>query len=119
MKPISGLVDNKDGGKDAYVYQDECEWRYVPSDNFPGSLHLILKQKETTITAQKMYSDALRNHEECWLKFEWKDVRYIIVPNEAAVKNTIATIRTLEISEPDKDVMISKIEISKHFSDNM
>ena len=119
MKPISGLVDNKDGGKDAYVYQDECEWRYVPSDNFPGSLHLILKQKETTITAQKMYSDVLRNHEECWLKFEWKDVRYIIVPDEAAVKNTIATIRTLEINEPDKDGLISKIEISRHFSDNM
>ena len=46
-------------------------------------------------------------------------MRYIIVPDEAAVKNTIATIRTLEMSEPDKDVMISKIEISKHFSDNM
>ena len=53
------------------------------------------------------------------MKFEWKDVRYIIVPDEAAVKNTIATIRTLEINEPDKDGLISKIEISRHFSDNM
>lgn len=119
MKPISGLVDNNDGGKDAYVYQDECEWRYIPSDNFPSTLHLILKQKETTEKAKEEYSKVLKNHTECWLKFEWKDVRYIIVPDEAAVKNTIATVRTLRMDESEKDMLISKIEISRHFSDNM
>lgn len=119
MKPISGFVDNEDGGKDAYVYQDECEWRYIPSDNFPRELHLILKQTETTDKAKMKYSDVLKNHPECWLKFEWNDVRYIIVPDEAAVKHTIATIRTLEVDETEKDFLISKIEISRRFSDNM
>lgn len=119
MKPISGLVDNKEGGKDSYVYQDECEWRYIPADHFPNELHLILKQRETTEKAKKKYSDVLKKHKECWLKFEWEDVRYIIVPDEAAVKNTISTIRALELDEIEKDLLISKIEISKRFSDNM
>lgn len=119
MKPISGLIDNEDGVEDSYVFQDECEWRYIPADNFPSNLHLILKQQETTETARNKYSDVLKNHRECWLKFNWEDVRYIIVPDEAAVKNTIATIQSLEMDELGKNLLISKIEISKRFSDNM
>ena len=41
MKPIWGFEELEDGNKQTYVYQDECEWRYIPSDNFPQSLHLI------------------------------------------------------------------------------
>ena len=119
MKPISGLLDNDEGGKDVYTYQDECEWRFIPSDNFPSGLHLILKQSETTEKAKQKYSDVLKKHPECWLKFEWNEVRYIIVPDDAAVKNTIATIRKLNVDAIEKDLLISKIEISRRFSDNM
>lgn len=119
MKPIWGLETNDKGIRKEYVYQDECEWRYIPSDNFPENLHLILKQGETTEKGKDEYTKALENHNECWLKFEWSEVRYIIVPDEAAVKNTIATIRTLEITESEKDLLISKIEISRRFAENM
>ena len=119
MKPIRGIVNNDEGGKEVYVYQDECEWRFIPSDNFPTGLHLILRQSETTERAKEKYSDVLKKHSECWLKFEWTEVRYIIVPDEAAVKNTISTIRELNVEDMEKDLLISKIEISKRFSDNM
>ena len=119
MKPISRLINNSDGEVELYNYQDECEWRFIPSDNFPKELHLILRQGETSKKARDKYSEVLKNHPECWLKFGWNDVRYLIVPDEQAVKNTIIMIRSLEIDETVKDVLISKIEISKRFSENM
>lgn len=119
MKPISHLKDSSNGEMENYVYQDECEWRFIPSDNFPKELHLILKQGETSEKAREKYSEVLKNHPECWLKFDWSDVLYLMVPDEQAVKNTIAMIRSLEVDETVKDILISKIEISKRFSENM
>ena len=62
------------------------------------------------------YSMGLRNHSESWFHFEWDDVRYIIVPDDSAVKQVIQTIRELKLSSFVRDMMISKIEISKRFS---
>ena len=119
MKPIWRSEETADGHCTSYVYQDECEWRYIPSDNFPKDLHLILKQRETTETAKKKYSNVLLKHDECWLKFEWTDLKYIIVPDEKASRSTISTIKMLDIKDDEKDMLVSKIEISRHFCDNM
>lgn len=114
MKPIWGYENGRE-----YVYQDECEWRYIPSTNFPKSLQLILPQSETSETGKNKYSEAIGQHPECWLQFEWSEVKYIIVPDEAAVKNTIQTIESLELDENERHMLISKIEISRRFSDDM
>lgn len=120
MKPIWGMEINKDGNLEEYVYQDECEWRYIPSDNFPVELRpIILPQIETTDNAKEVFSKALAKHEECWLKFNWDDVRYLIVPDEKSLKETITTITSLNLTEEEKYLLISKIEISSRFSDNM
>lgn len=120
MKPIWGLEPDINGDKREYVYQDECEWRYIPSDNFPSELHLILRQSETTEKAKNTYSDVLKRHSECWLKFDWSEVRYIIVPDEVSVRRTISVIKSLgDIEDSEKDMLISKIEISRRFSENM
>lgn len=114
MKPIWGYENDQE-----YVYQDECEWRYIPADNFPKELHFILEQKETTEYAKNKYSEALEKHPECWLRFEWQEVKYIIVPDEAAVKNTIRTLLSLKLTDNEKHMLISKIEIGRRFPDNM
>lgn len=119
MKPVWGMETKKNGNEEVYVYQDECEWRYIPSDNFPEGLHLILTPGETTEKGKSKYSDVMMRHPECWLRFEWTDLRYIIVPDEAAVTKTILTIKKLEIAEKEKDLLISKIEISNRFIENM
>ena len=116
MKPIWGV---EAGTNESYVYQDECEWRYIPSNNFPENLHLILKQAETTEIGKNTYSAVLKSHPECWLAFEWAEVQYIIVPNEVAVRNTIHTLLSLSLEEEEKHKLISKIEISRRFSENM
>lgn len=119
MKPIWGLEKNEKDDLAEYVYQDECEWRYIPSDHFPKELHLILRQGETTEKARSKYSNILVRHPECWLKFDWSEVRYLIVPDEVAVTNTISVIRSLKIDADQKDMLISKIEISRRFTENM
>ena len=120
MKPIWGLEKNKQGNMENYVYQDECEWRFIPADNFPESLKpIILKQRNTTEKGKEAYSEALTQHKECWLSFDWSDVRYIIVPDESAARETITNIESLDMDEVEKHWLISKIEISRRFSDNM
>ena len=116
MKPIWGI---EAGTNESYVYQDECEWRYIPSNNFPENLHLILKQAETTEIGRDTYSEALKSHPESWLAFEWAEVQYIIVPDEVAERNTIHTLLSLSLEEEEKHKLISKIEISRRFSENM
>ena len=120
MKPIWGLEPDQNGDRREYVYQDECEWRYIPSDHFPPELPLILRQSETTEKGKNTYSEVLKRHRECWLKFDWSELRYLIVPDEASAKHTISVIKTLEnMEESEKELLISKIEISRRFSDNM
>lgn len=119
MKPIWRSEIKPDGTTEKYVYQDECEWRYIPSDNFPEGLHLVLPQNETSTLGQQKYSEVLANHQECWLRFDWSDVRYIIVPDEVAAKQTIKTILSLEVEEDEKYILISKIEIGRRFLGNM
>ena len=120
MKPIWGQEKNKEGNLEKYVYQDECEWRYIPSDNFPKELGpIVLPQKDTSDRARDIFSQAIAKRKECWLKFDWEDVRYLIVPDEYAAKATISTIEKLVLDEEDKHLLISKIEISRRFSDNM
>ncbi len=118
MKPIRGDKINDQNIKVQYIYQDECEWRFIPTDNFPKELHLILKPSETTEKGKEKYSDALKNHQECWLKFEWNELLYIIVPDESAAKHTIETIKSLAISEDEKETLIAKIEIIRRILDN-
>lgn len=120
MKPIMGQEKNDKGELETYVYQDECEWRYIPSDNFPEELKpIIIPQSEMSKKTCEAYSDTLTKHEECWLKFDWKDVHYLMVPDEMARDDTVDVIKKLELKEKEKDILISKIEISGRFSDNM
>lgn len=120
MKPIWGQEKNKEGNLEKYVYQDECEWRFIPADNFPDELRpIVLRQRETTEKGRDAYSVALANHKECWLSFDWNEVHYLMVPDEKAARETITTIESLDMDESEKHWLISKIEISRRFSDNM
>ena len=119
MKPIWEQDIEEDGVVRPYIYQDECEWRFIPSDNFPKDLHLVLLPYETSEKGKNKYSEVLAKHKECWLHFEWPEVRYIIVPDESAAKRTIATILDLDISDDERYLLISKIEVSKKCSENM
>lgn len=118
MKPVSGIA-NFNGKAVNYAYQDDREWRYIPSDNFPKSLPFILLPPNITDKSQRAYSDALVNHPETWLYFEWDHVKYLIVPDETASQKLIQTIRSLSIEESVKYTLISRIEIVNQFQEDI
>ncbi len=116
MKPIWGKQSNKQGRVRDYIYQDECEWRYLPPKEALADLPLVMRQEDMSERGIEDHCKALAKHKESWLRFDWKDVCYIIVPNEAALNRTVKTIRVLKISEKEKYKLISRIEISKRFA---
>lgn len=120
MKPIKGMTEIN-GENKMYVFQDECEWRYIPTDDFPRELegHLVLKQKEATQKGRDAYSSALKKHKETWMQFEWTDIKYLIVPDEPALSRLINTIKELPLGDTQKYLLISKIEVGSRFSEDL
>lgn len=112
MKPIWGKETDEKGNVYDYVYQDECEWRYVPTI-IPDDYHLIIPQSETTNKVKEAYTTGLEEYRESWFHFDWEDVCYIIVPDEVAVNRIISAIKVLKMKTRQKDLLISKIEISR------
>lgn len=118
MKPISGM-EKIEGEEKPYIFQDECEWRYIPTQNFPNNLKLMLAENAATENAKNYYSKALLSHEETWIKFDWEDIRYIIVPDEVALKRIIETIKELSLENSQKYLLISRIEVSTRFMEDL
>ena len=118
MKPISGL-EEIDGKEQYYLFQDECEWRYIPTTNFPNSIPLLIKEDQITDKGKTVYSNALTQHPETWIKFEWEEVKYIIVPDEPARQRIINVIQELPIEDDIKFLLVSKIEIINRLSEDL
>ena len=116
MKPVWGYEKNREGNNEICVYQDECEWRYVPNSDFPEEIRVMLNNERATNKAVEKYSIMLRNHPECWMQYEWSDVCYIVVPNANAVQHTVDTIKKTIESNEIRDELIEKIVISKGFA---
>ncbi len=118
MKPISG-IEKVEGEERPYIFQDECEWRYIPTEDFPSNLKLMLSGNMATENAKNYYSKALQSHKETWIKFDWGDIRYIIVPDEIALKRIIESIKELPLDDTQKYILISRIEVSMRFAEDL
>ena len=115
MKPIEGpmLKDNE------YIemnFHDEREWRFVPDmNNINTELPLLIPQKHIdrylNLNAYKTYSDAIKKCPDSWLKFQYNDVKYLIVKTDAERKDFIRFIKSKDIKARviEKDILISKI----------
>lgn len=120
MKPIVKTMKDPvydDGRYEGYVYQDECEWRYIPaSSTMPKDVPLILPPMLATKECCNHYNkDVLEKTEATWMKFKWNDIRYLIVLDEAQRGELIDAITDLAIDDSQKRLLFSKIEISQRF----
>lgn len=110
MKPLNEHMLNKSG--ESYKnFQDESEWRYIP-DFSNNSVDLDLIYSENTTQAQlDEYNLALNIVDECKLKFSYKDIKYMVVPNEEERTNLIKFIMSLKKRQNnyEKYQLISKI----------
>jgi len=65
-----------------YRFADEKEWRYVPSKK---DAHMIIKKE-----IYQLYKDQVNNKiKHLRLKFEPKDIKYLIIDNDAEIPELI------------------------------
>lgn len=103
-KPVWGL----DGeGKD-YCFEDECEWRYVPSD-LHGLPPFI---PEPTDGMLANYRQTIWRPETFLLTFSYADVDSILVPTDEDVRRFIAIINELDATDDEKDMLKTKLRRS-------
>ena len=65
------------------------------------SVNGVIFQRSIFLTenARDYYSRVLQSHEETWIKFDWGDIRYIIVLDEIALKRIIDSIKKLPLED--------------------
>ena len=94
MKPLKGWMPVKDG----YVYKnfhDEREWRYVPEKGQEEIDPVIANPNICSTRGQLDWmSDSLKQsvYQDLWLRYEYDDIAYLIVPDNFARQQLIETI---------------------------
>ena len=129
FKPLYGEMIRIIDGKKVNVlknFHDECEWRFVPTQDSleKYSISSVIFDEETKKLASEI-SNRLsgEKYKDLWLDFEFQDIRYLIVPDNAARMKLIEYIMALDLGIADefqeKYLLISKIlvleEIKKDF----
>ena len=116
IKPLRGGMERYlESGKKVKVmknFHDEKEWRYVPKQSvlIENNIQNIIVNKAIMEEKDKI-SNELQNQEyqDIWLKFEYADIKYIIVPNPAERLELVKFINSLPNSKfGDTDVEIQK-----------
>lgn len=111
-----------DSGKIVKViknFHDEKEWRYVPRQEelIRNNLQNIIVS-ENVLKKRSTINRELQNieYQNIWLRFEYEDIKYIIVPNRTERIELIKFINLLpdnnfrdDDGEIDKDILISRI----------
>lgn len=114
-KPIYGYM----GGKYCNFY-DEREWRYVPDFGSIDDidLQLLLTGKAVNSTTINLYSKTLANYEKTWLKIDFSDIKYLLVPNMTAANHLINFIQK-NITPNEQNYLLAKIEIYSNLQGDM
>ena len=105
LKPIQGSMQ-RDGKSVIKNFTDECEWRFIPDvskENLPQAI------AQAEIFSRARLNKALTICEDCWLKFEADDIKYIILQTRDEFEQIVAMIAEKALSSKAKTWLISKI----------
>lgn len=103
MKRLSGIQDGKEKN-----FHDEQEWRYVP-DFSKHEIQLFLVNTELEKDLLKNYNDTLAELDDVSIRFEYNDVKYIVVEKESDREICINTIMKSSECDHDKLILVSRI----------
>lgn len=131
LKPLRGIMQRSfenSAGKSVNVdiyknFHDECEWRFVPDhisadqvrlENVIANPQIIENSQQMREINQRLESD---QYNALWLRFNYDDIRYLIVPdNHSRIKLIemiseipIEMFSTQENVSLQKQILISKI----------
>lgn len=98
-KPIQGTME-REGESVNKNFTDECEWRFIPDVNGTEYPQVIL---ESDLFSKNEWNKAMHYREQCWLKFDPEDIKYIIVKTK---EDFLQLIDVLEKKEIPKDKMM-------------
>lgn len=110
MKPMEGYMFRNNN----YVkrnFHDEREWRYIPSVNtVETELPQIIPKEQMIPKAYSAYSDGILQCDDLWLKFEYDNIKYLVVKNINDRKELIRFIyEDINANDEEKFILISKI----------
>ena len=121
IKPLRGIMKRKNeketGDKIEIEFQknfhDEKEWRYFPSKEVTKTVNIERVIANSYLLEENIDINQKLNtlqYEKIWLHYDYKDIRYIIVPDASARIEIINTIIDIprEKFNSETDIMIQK-----------
>ncbi len=105
MKPIQGMMP-RDGEELNKNFTDEREWRYIPDVSMLGLPQAVIDHDLASLDS---CNDTIVYHDTCWLKFEPKDIKYIIVQTNEELDKLCAIIEEKSIAPEVKRKLFSRI----------
>lgn len=106
VKPVIGTDLKTKKKKD---FTDEKEWRYVPEINDLQFGEIIVEQNIIENgNLIESYNKVIKK-EGYYLEFDYDDIKYLFVKNDAQRRKLIKVINQLKCSEDEKNKLITKI----------
>ena len=103
MKPLQGK-NICHGEEEVINFTDECEWRFIPkSEHLPAAV-----VDWNSHFSKDDLNTALEKDDSLWLKFDYRDIRYIILPNWDEIKGFLTDIKMLGLSEEEQLTLCTK-----------
>ena len=105
MKPIEGIMprEGKDYNKN---FTDECEWRFIPN---VAKIDLPQAVTDNEIVCLDVLNRTISENEKCWLKFDYSDIKYIILQTDDDVEKFCKVIEQVVQDDILKRKLISRI----------
>lgn len=109
-KPYSGIFENRNTKKRCRkCFTDECEWRFVPDVSVAGFHQVYYDEKIINAGGLIDMSNAMSGIPEISLRFEYPDIKYIIVKDNADFAKLTTAIAELGLDNSAERELISKI----------
>lgn len=109
-KPYEGKIKNRNTNKiEKKCFTDECEWRYIPDVTVAGFEQLVLDKNILNVGVLEELSNAMVEAPEISLRFEYSDLKYIIVKANSDLEILTNEISSLNLEENAEHQLISKI----------
>ena len=107
MKPIEGTMPR---GEEVIRknFTDECEWRFIPN---VASINLPQAVTESEIASVGVLNSTINDNPQCWLRFNFSDVKYIFLQTEENFDELCAVLDQVVDNEEEKRKLISKVII--------
>lgn len=109
-KPYEGKFKNRNTGKcQRKCFTDECEWRYIPNVTTIGFEQAYYDEDIFNAGILINLSNAMENNPAISLKFDYSDLKYVIVKTVEDFERLTEEIMSWKLEKSVEYMLISKI----------